>query len=67
MAFPLSDEREPPLSPARSHDYRRPVGDRLKTMFGDLAREPVPDRLRQLAEALDEAMQRGEVGRGKPS
>jgi hypothetical protein len=51
----------------RSHDYSRPVGDRLKVLFGDLARDPMPDRMRQLAEALEEAMQRGELGRRRPS
>jgi hypothetical protein len=67
MGVPSGDKREVPLTPMRRNEYCRPVGDKLKVLFGDLARDPMPDRMRQLAEALEDAMQRGELGRRKPS
>ena len=52
----------------RRHGLRgelcRPVGDQLKVVFGEVASEPMPDRLRQLAEALEDALQRGELAPG---
>jgi hypothetical protein len=55
----------------RSRDcgYCLPATDRLQAAFQDVASEPMPDRLRQLAEALEEALQRGELERrrNKPS
>ncbi|MGC1304581.1 MAG: hypothetical protein WA840_19605 [Caulobacteraceae bacterium] len=38
-----------------------PFGDRLKGYFDNLTSGPVPDRLAQLAEALEHAMDRGEL------
>jgi len=48
----------------RGDEISRPVGDQLKVVFGELAREPMPDRLRELAQALEDALQRGELGPG---
>jgi hypothetical protein len=48
---------------------RRPVcadgalGGRLKTYFDQLTESPPPDRLMQLAEALEEALEQGDLGR----
>jgi hypothetical protein len=67
MAAPTGEKAEFPRIPMRSPEFCRPVGDKLKVLFGDLARDPMPDRLRELAEALEVAMQRGELGRRKPS
>ena len=54
---------------SRGRGYCLPATDRLQAAFQDVASEPVPDRLRQLAEALEEALQRGELERrrNKPS
>ena len=37
------------------------LGDELKQMFGDLTAGPMPDRMVQLADALEEAFLRGEL------
>ena len=37
------------------------IGDQLKRMFGDMTAGPLPDRLVDLADALEEAFQRGEL------
>ena len=45
------------------------LGDQLKRMFGDVTAGPMPDRLLELADALEEAFQRGELfdkGRRRP-
>jgi hypothetical protein len=48
-------------------DFRKPLGDELKTMFDSLTNGPLPDRLLQLADALEEAFNRGDLfdSRGK--
>ena len=61
--MPHNAQGEHRRSSARDCEFRRPVGDQLKVLFGDIAREPMPDRLRQLAEALEDAFQRGELCR----
>jgi hypothetical protein len=43
------------------------IGDELKTMFDTLTAGPLPDRLVQLADALDEAFRRGELYDTPPS
>ena len=37
------------------------LGDELKQMFGNLTAGPLPDRMVQLADALEEAFRRGEL------
>lgn len=37
------------------------LGQDLKTMFDNLTAGPMPDRLLQLADALEEAFQRGDL------
>lgn len=37
------------------------LGDDLKQMFGDLTAGPLPDRMVQLADALEEAFRKGEL------
>lgn len=37
------------------------LGDQLKRMFGDLTAGPMPGRLVDLADRLEEAFQRGEL------
>lgn len=47
----------------RGRSYCLPASERLQAAFEDTASGPMPDRLRQLAEALEEALQRGELER----
>jgi len=42
------------------------LGCELKTMFDSLTAGPLPDRLVQLADALEEAFRRGELFEAKP-
>ena len=42
------------------------LGDELKQMFGDLTAGPLPDRMVQLADALEEAFRRGELFDSSP-
>ena len=37
------------------------LGDRLKVMFGEMSAGPLPPRLLELADRLEEAFQRGEL------
>jgi hypothetical protein len=37
------------------------IGDELKVMFGALTAGPMPDRMVQLADALEEAFRRGDL------
>ncbi|HTK34129.1 MAG TPA: hypothetical protein VL358_02430 [Caulobacteraceae bacterium] len=46
------------------------IGDELKVMFSALTAGPLPDRMVQLADALEEAFRRGELfdrDSGRPS
>ena len=43
------------------------LGAELKCMFEDLTAGPMPDRLLQLADALEEAFQRGELFENRPN
>ena len=45
--------------PAGPPDQR--LGQDIKSMFDNLTAGPVPDRLLQLADALEEAFQRGDL------
>lgn len=47
-------------------DPKARLGCELKTMFDSLTAGPMPDRLTQLADALEEAFHRGELFEGKP-
>jgi hypothetical protein len=47
-------------------DAQAQLGCELKTMFDSLTAGPLPDRLVQLADALDEAFRRGELFEAKP-
>ena len=40
------------------------LGDRLKVMFGEMSSGPMPPRLLELADRLEEAFQRGELFTG---
>ena len=42
----------------------QPLGDKLKSYFGELTAGPVPDRLQRLTDALEAAFERGELRRG---
>lgn len=53
-------ERYAPIRPVELHD---PIGGQLKSLFGGLTSGPMPDRLAQLADALEEAFERGELKR----
>jgi hypothetical protein len=44
--------------PAQPHAR---LGAELKSLFDSMAADPMPDRLLQLADALEEAFQRGEL------
>jgi hypothetical protein len=46
--------------PLGSND-RRVIGDELKTMFDAITSGPMPERLLQLADALEEAFRRGDL------
>lgn len=48
--------------PARTQER---LGCDLKLMFDSLTSEPMPDRLMQLAAAVDEAFRRGELQGGR--
>lgn len=37
------------------------IGDQLKRMFGEITEGPLPSRLLELADQLEEAFQRGEL------
>ena len=37
------------------------LGDQLKVMFGEMSAGPMPSRLLELADRLEEAFQRGEL------
>lgn len=45
----------------RSSPPQERIGAELKSMFETLTAGPMPDRLLQLADALEEAFQRGEL------
>ena len=45
---------------------RERLGEELKTMFDNLTTGPMPDRLVQLADALEEAFQKGELFQSRP-
>jgi hypothetical protein len=45
-------DRSDPSEPTGS-DLGDVIGRRLKTLFDDVAAEPIPDRLRQLVEELE--------------
>ena len=45
-----------PVAPAQPE-----LGDRLKVMFGEMSAGPMPPRLLELADRLEEAFQRGEL------
>jgi hypothetical protein len=47
--------------PAAAGNAQAQLGCELKTMFDSLTAGPLPDRLVQLADALDEAFRRGEL------
>ena len=46
---------------------RERLGAELKCMFEGLTAGPMPDRLLQLADALEEAFQRGDLFETRPS
>ena len=43
------------------------LGDSLKSFFGGLTSSPIPDRLMQLADELEAAFERGELGGAAPT
>lgn len=62
-SFQPSSEALSSLEYARSTQVndRAPLGQELKSMFDTLTSGPMPDRLVQLADALEEAFKRGEL------
>lgn len=48
------------IAPTATLD-RHALGDELKSMFDTLTSGPMPDRLLQLADALEEAFMRGDL------
>ena len=60
----MANSREPELGPLVS--VAPPVnscdlGDQLKVMFGEMSAGPMPSRLLELADRLEEAFQRGDL------
>lgn len=43
------------------------IGDQLKRMFGEITDGPMPIRLLDLADRLEEAFQRGDLFEARPS
>ncbi len=62
-----SADLDPPRWPmAAGPAAQAQLGCELKTMFDSLTAGPLPDRLVQLADALEEAFRRGELFDPKP-
>ncbi len=61
----MGSSREPGRLLAGSAAVQQPadpeLGDRLKVMFGEMSSGPMPPRLLELADRLEEAFQRGEL------
>jgi hypothetical protein len=51
--------------PLRPHE-RSVLGDDLKSMFDTITSGPMPERLLQLADALEEAFRRGDLFEPRP-
>jgi hypothetical protein len=61
-------DRQPRILPATiAARPQEQLGAELKSMFEGLTAGPMPDRLLQLADALEEAFQRGELFETRPS
>lgn len=54
-------EREPAAGAASLHVAQPELGDQLKAMFGEMSSGPMPSRLLELADQLEEAFQRGDL------
>jgi hypothetical protein len=66
----ISDQGRPARWPRAQGPDCDALGTELKSMFGSLTEGPMPDRMRQLADALEEAFRRGElfdIPRSRPS
>ena len=57
MASRRDDER----ATATIHVAQPELGDQLKAMFGEMTAGPMPSRLLELADRLEDAFQRGEL------
>ena len=55
------ESEEPLLRDAAAQAGQPELGDRLKVMFGEMSAGPLPPRLLELADRLEEAFQRGEL------
>ena len=63
--MPRSRESEPTSASDSALPGSQPeLGDRLKVMFGEMSAGPLPPRLLELADRLEEAFQRGELSGG---
>lgn len=51
----------PPVGAAGPPAAPCPLGDQLKVMFGEMSAGPMPSRLLDLADRLEEAFQRGDL------
>lgn len=61
MAKPDEDKRR--TDPQVAFDPNGPIGRKLKSFYDVIETEPVPDRLLDLLEKLDEAERRAKPGR----
>lgn len=60
--MPRSRESEAAQAGGASVQAANPeLGDRLKSMFGEMSSGPMPPSLLELADRLEEAFQRGEL------
>ena len=58
----MAKSREPGVRDLPSPQACQPeLGDRLKVMFGEMSAGPMPPRLLELADRLEEAFQKGEL------
>lgn len=47
----------------RGAEMAEPIADQLKGLFNLMVSSPMPDRLTELADQLEQALQRGELNR----
>ncbi len=63
----MAKSREPGVREFPSAQPCQPeLGDRLKVMFGEMSSGPLPPRLLELADRLEDAFQKGELFAGRP-
>ena len=61
MARSREPETGAPLDASIPSVSQPEIGDQLKVMFGEMSAGPMPSRLLELADRLEEAFQRGDL------